>query len=101
MNDDRRDQRHEQDERWSDRPQEPEGHQGAAHRFAERGGGGEQTAGTKAQLLEEPAGAGETVAAEPAEQLLGAVRSDAQAKEQSPDEECRVHVFLPCRDMVH
>jgi hypothetical protein len=79
MDGERRHDHDRDDERGPDRSEKAQGDQQAAAQLGQRGGGGEGAAGPEPQRFEEPAGAGETVASEPAEQLLGAVTSHEEA----------------------
>ena len=69
----RRHDHHRDDERGPDRPEEAERHEQSAGDLGQRRGRGERAARPEAERFEEPAGSGETVTAEPAEQLLRAV----------------------------
>ena len=79
----------EQQQGRPNRAQETQCDQDPACGFAEGGGDDEKAAGTEAQLLEVPGGAGDSVAAEPAEQLLAAVRHHEHAEDQAREQEAR------------
>ena len=94
------DDHHRQHQRRADRPQQAEGDEHAARDFSDRGGRGEQAPGAEAQAFEEPTGARQSVAAEPAKQLLRAVRCH-QGTNHEPNENqacihCR-HSFINAR----
>src|SRR5437667_369665 len=75
-----------------ERCRETEGEEQPANRLREPREQRVTLAGHEAELLQEAAGAGQTVAAEPAEQLLGAVRGQRQAGTQAQNQNADTHV---------
>jgi len=70
---------------------EAEREQQPAAELGQPGEEGEEAAGPVAQPFEVAAGAGEAVAAEQAEQLLGAVTGEQQADDESEREQSEIH----------
>src|ERR1041384_2162709 len=94
-----RDDHHRNDERRSDRAQETECHEQTAGELGETGRGREEAAGPEADLLEESAGSRDPVAAEPAENLLCAVRRQGESQDQPYDQQSRARrqrIGRPC-----
>ena len=76
------------------RRQQAEGEQQPAAGFRDSRHGGHCPAGPEAQGVEERAGPGEPVAAEPAEELLCAVADQQRAEHEAHEEQGGVHGFL-------
>jgi hypothetical protein len=89
-----RHQHHGHHRRRRHRGQEAGGQEEAAHHFDDSGLRGMEPARPEAQLLQELAGAGKAVAAEPAQQLLRAVRGQGEADHQTQDQESDAHLNL-------
>jgi hypothetical protein len=79
------------DDRGSQRSQEAEGEGETAADLGEAGDDGHGLSGAEADGGEPAAGAGDAVAAPPAEQLLGAVRGEDEADDEAEDEETGAH----------